>query len=85
MEIGADPALIEKQLEEGRLRLLQGAEELQQSRDMLNRNIREYNIAYGYTPLGRSNRLEEVRARGGKLARVIERDGKLLRINLLLA
>ena len=29
-----------------------------------------------YTPLGRSSRLGEVRARGGNLAKVIERDGK---------
>ena len=76
VEAGADPALIEKQLEGGRLRLLHGAEELQQSRDMLNRNIREYNIAHGYTLLGRPSRLEEVRARGGNLAKIIERDGK---------
>ena len=38
VEAGADPALAKKQLEEGRLRLLHGAEELQQSRDMLNQD-----------------------------------------------
>ena len=65
MEAGADPALAKKQLEEGRLRLLHGAEELQQGRDLLEQNIREYNVAHGYTPIYRPSRLEEVRARGG--------------------
>ena len=72
VEAGADLALAEKLLEEGRLRLLHRAEELQQSQDLLNQSIREYNIAHGYTPLGRPSRLGEVRARGGNLARVIE-------------
>ena len=76
MEAGVDPALIERQLEEGRLRLLHRAEELQQGRDLLEQNIREYNIAHGYTPIGRPSRMEEVRARGGNLAREIGRDGQ---------
>ena len=39
VEAGADPALAEKLLEERRLRLLHGAEELRQSRDLLNQSI----------------------------------------------
>ena len=36
---------------------------------------REYSIAHGFTPIDRPSRLDEVRARGGNLTRVIDRDG----------
>ena len=75
MEAGADPALAEKILDDGRQRLLRGAEELQRNKTQFDMEQREYSIAHGFTPIDRPSRAEELHARGKNLTRALDRDG----------
>ena len=63
-----DPTSAVVELDAARLRLLDGVETIAATERRLEAQVREYNIAHGFTPVPvHSGRTEEVRRRGGHL------------------
>ena len=72
---GADPALVQVQLEERRQAMLRDAVEMSKAREEFDRDLREYNLAHGFTPVGNNpSHLDAVRNRGRELNAELAKD-----------